>query len=316
MRKKIEINLNEMTFDRGYDEFIFNCRARNLRPATIRFYDNSIRSIYKFIDPKMPIKNITKTTVDSFIIGCQNKLDIKDITIHTYLRALKAILYYFMKLGYMEKFHIPLIKYDKPVIETYTEEEVKLLLKKPNKSKCSFVEFRNWVICNMLYATGMRSSNLISLKIKDIDLYNNLISMKTTKNRKPLVIPITKSLQPILREYLTIRKGEDEDYLFCSAYGDIISRDALNGSMKSYNNNRYVNKTGIHRWRHTFAKQWILNHGDIIKLQKILNHSNLDMVRNYVNMFTKDLQKDFEEFNPLEFISKKSIKMREKKKED
>lgn len=55
-----------------------------------------------------------------------------------------------------------------------------------------------------------------------------------------------------------------------------------------------------------------MNHGDIIKLQKILNHSDLDMVRNYVNMFTQDLQKDFEEFNPLEFINKKSIKMKNK----
>lgn len=306
----IEVSTKNITFDRGYDEFIFNCRARNLRPATIQFYDNSIRSIYKFINPKMLIRDITKATVDSFIIGCQNELDIKDITIHTYLRALKAILYYFMKLGYMEKFHIALIRYDKPLIETYTDEEVKLLLKKPNKNKCNFIEFRNWVICNTLYATGMRSSNLTNLKIKDIDLDNNLISLTTTKNRKPLVIPITKSLQPILREYLAIRKGTEDDYVFCSAYGDKVTRDALNASMKIYNNSKYVNRTGIHRWRHTFAKQWILNHGDIIKLQKILNHSDLDMVRNYVNMFTKDLQKDFEEFNPLEFVSKKSIKIR------
>ncbi len=306
----IEMNQSNITLDRGFDEFIFNCRVRNLRPATIQFYDNSIKTIYKFIDPKTLIKDINKNTVDNFIISCQEELNIKDVTMNTYQRALKTILYYFMKLGYMEAFHITLVKYDKPIIETYSEQEVKLLLKKPNKNKCNFIEFRNWVICNTLYATGMRCSNLTSLKIKDIDLYNNLISMKTTKNRKPLVIPITKSLQPILKEYLVVRKGEDEDYLFCTAYGDKINRDSLNTSMRSYNHSRYVNKTGIHRWRHTFAKQWILNHGDIIKLQKILNHSNLDMVRNYVNMFTKDLQKDFEEFNPLEFVHKKSIKMK------
>jgi integrase/recombinase XerD len=310
MRKKIEINTKDITFDRGYDEFIFNCRTRNLRPATIRFYDNTIRTIYKFIEPKMPIKDITKDTVDRFIIGCQNELDIRDITINTYLRALKTILYYYMKLGYMEGFHITLVKYDKPIIEVYTEEEVNLLLKRPNKKKCTFVEFRDWTICNVLYATGMRSSNLQNLKINEVDLYNNLFNLKTTKNRRPLSIPITKSLQPTLREYLSIRKGNDGDYLFSNIYGDKIGSDGLNGSMRRYNYNRGVNKTGIHRWRHTFAKQWILNNGDIIKLQKILNHSDLDMVRNYVNMFTKDLQKDFEEFNPLEFINKKSIKMK------
>lgn len=125
----IEINSKNITFDRGYDEFIFTCRARNLKPATIQFYDNSMRSIYKFIDPKMPIRDITKATVDNFIIGCQTELDIKDITIHTYLRALTAILYYFMRSGYMEKVHIQLIKCDKPVTETCTDEEVKLLIK-------------------------------------------------------------------------------------------------------------------------------------------------------------------------------------------
>ena len=52
------------------------------------------------------------------------------------------------------------------------------------------------------------------LDVKDIDLANNLLSLKTTKNRKPLVLPITKSLQPILREYLAIRKGKEDYYLF------------------------------------------------------------------------------------------------------
>ncbi|WP_459481436.1 tyrosine-type recombinase/integrase [Clostridium saccharoperbutylacetonicum] len=310
MRKKIDINTKDMTFDKGYEEFIFNCRARNLRPATIQFYDNLMRTVYKFIDPKEPIKNITQNTVDNFIISCKNELNIKDVTIHTYLRGLKTILYYFMKLGYMEQFHIALIRYDKPIIETYTDYEIKLLLKKPNKKKCSFVEFRNWTICNVLYATGIRCSNIRTLRVKDVDLDNNLLSMKTTKNRRPLVIPITKSLQPVLKEYIGIRKGNEDDYLFCTAYGDQITRDALSSSMSRYNNNRYVNKTGIHRWRHTFAKQWILNHGDIFKLQKILNHSDLDMVRNYVNIFTDDLQKDFEEFNPLESVGKKSIKIK------
>lgn len=309
-RKMIEVNAKDITFDRGYDEFIFYCRTRNLRPATIQFYDNSVRTIYKFIEPKMAIKDITKDVVDRFIICCQDELDIKDITVNTYLRALKAILYYFMKLGYMDKFHIPLVKFDKPVIEVYTDQEVKILLKKPNRSKCAFAEFRDWTICNVLYSTGIRCSNILDLKVREVDLYNNLLYLKTTKNRKPLALPITKSLQPILREYLSVRNGNGEEYLFCTSYGDKIKRGSLYHSMVDYNLNRGVNKTGIHRWRHTFAKQWILNGGDIIKLQKTLNHSDLDMVRNYVNIFTKDLQDGFEDFNPLEFINKKSIKIK------
>lgn len=309
-RKLVKFELENITFDTGYDEFIMYCKSRNLRPATIEHYDNTINIIYKCIPPKTPIGSITSDTVDKFILWCKTTLKIKDITIHTYLRGLKTVLYYFMKMGYMEKFHIEMIKYDKPVIEVYTEQEVKILLKKPNKKKCSFATYRDWVICNVLYGTGMRSSNIRSLKIADIDFYNNLISLKTTKNRKPLVIPITKALQPILKEYLAIRKGNNEDYVFCTVYGDKLKRETLNNTMMEYNKSRGVVKTGIHRWRHTFAKQWILNHGDILKLQKILNHSNLDMVKNYVNIFTNDLQEDMEQFNPLEFVNKKTIKMK------
>ena len=309
-RKKIEINTNDMTLDRGYDEFIMHCRARNLREGTIKSYDGRIKTIYKFIDPKTPIEDTTQETVNNFVIGCKTKLEIRDITINSYLRSLKTILYYFMKMGYMEQFHIALIKYDEPIVETYTDSEVKMLLKRPDKSKCTFVEFRDWTICNTLYATGMRCSNILNLKINDIDFENNLIYLRTTKTRKPLILPVTRTLQGILKEYISIRHGENEDYLFCTAYGDRMTRDAISGTMRKYNNSRGVITTGIHRWRHTFAKQWILNHGDILKLQKILNHNNLDMVRNYVKIFTNDLQKDMEQFNPLEFIRKKSIKMK------
>lgn len=309
MRKKISMDSNKITFDRGYDEFIMRCRAKNLREGTIQSYEGRIKTIYKFIDPKTPIENITRDTVDNFIISCKTELNVKDITINSYLRALKTILYYFMEMGYMQKFHISKIKYDEPLVETYTDQEVRILLKKPDKKKCTFVEYRDWVICNIFYATGMRCSNLRGLKIADVDLFNNLLYLRTTKTRKPLVLPITRSLQPILKEYLMIRGGESQDYLFCSAYGDMLTRDAMSGTMRRYNNNRGITKTGIHRWRHTFAKQWILNHGDILKLQKILNHSSLDMVQNYVKIFTNDLQDDFEEFNPLEFVNRKSIKI-------
>lgn len=311
-RKKIEINTNGITLDRGYDEFIMHCRAKNLRETTIKSYDGRMKTIYKFIEPKTPIGDITQDTVDRFVIGCKTKLKIREITINSYLRSLKTILYYFMKMGYMKSFHIELIKYDEPIVETYTDAEVKILLKRPDKNNCTFVEFRNWVICSTLYATGMRCSNILNLKVNDIDFENNLIYLRTTKTRKPLVLPITKTLQGILREYISIRDGSDEDYIFCTAYGEKMTRDAISGTMRKYNHSKGVIKTGIHRWRHTFAKQWILNNGDILKLQRILNHSNLDMVRNYVKIFTNDLQEDMEEFNPLEFVSKKSIRMKKK----
>jgi len=77
-----------------------------------------------------------------------------------------------------------------------------------------------------------------------------------------------------------------------------MTTDMLQKEIARYNRKRGVEKTSLHMFRHTFAKKWILNGGDIFRLQKLLGHSSLEMVRKYVNMFADDLRKDFDSFNP------------------
>lgn len=67
-----------------------------------------------------------------------------------------------------------------------------------------------------------------------------------------------------------------------------------------YNRSRGVEKTSAHLYRHTFAKKWIMNGGDIFRLQKILGHSDLSVVKEYVQIFGTDLAVDFDKFNPLD----------------
>lgn len=182
------------TLDWGCDEFILNCKIRNLREYTIKFYDNTMRTIYKFIEPKTPIDSITSDTVDNFILSCRRELNINSVTLNTYLRALKTILYFFMRKGYMKEFKIYLTKMDKEIIETYSKNELDLLLEKPNIKKCNFIEYRNWVIVNFLLAVGCRLNSFINLKIEDVDFTNNMVYLKVTKNRKPLVIPLSGTI--------------------------------------------------------------------------------------------------------------------------
>lgn len=313
MRTKIKLQkqIKDKTFQEGYNEFIIYCKSRNLRPATIHHYDNSIRIFQTFI-PDIKIKNINEKLVQDFKIFLQNKMNENDVTINTNIRSLRAVLYYFMKLNYMKSFHISEIKTDKDVIQTYTDAEIKLLLKKPNLKQCDFIMYKTWVIINFLLGTGCRAGTLINIKVQDIDFENNLITYRYTKNRKQQIIPLSNTLKIVLLEYLQYRNGKPDDWLFINAFGDKLSVDQLNHNIAKYNHKRGVTTTGVHRFRHTFAKKWILNHGDVFRLQKILCHSNMDMVKNYVNMFTDDLEKDFNEFNPLEqikVINKKHIKM-------
>lgn len=304
--KKIQMNDYEMTFNDGFEDFKIYCITKNLSKDTIKHHEGVIKTVFKFINPNMPVNDITRLIVNQFILDCRSNLEIKDITLNTYVRSLRTVLYYFMEMGYIERFNIKAPRFDKQIIPTYSDEELKKLLKKPNTKKCDFIEYRNYMICQFFMGVGCRTRTLINIKIKDLDFDNNVVYLNTTKNRKPLIIPLATTLRKELREYLKIRKGKEEDYLFCSVYGEQITRTRLFNSMQDYNKKCGVNQSGLHRFRHTFAKKWILNGGSALKLKEILGHSNLEMVTNYVNMFTDDLKKDFDEFNPLESFNKQT----------
>jgi integrase/recombinase XerD len=312
MRKKIEMRKkNDLkTFEEGYSEFINYCKIRNLREATIKHYNDIVKYvIYKFLEKDTVTKNITNKTVEEFILFCKEKMNQNDVTVNTNLRAFRAILYYFMRLNYTEEFKISEIKVNRDIIETYTDAEINILLEKPNLNKCNYIQYRNWCICNFLLSTGCRVRTLANIRIKDLDFENQLISYFHTKNRRQQIVPMSNSLKKVLLEYLQYRRFEkEEDLLFVNAYGNPLKTDLLAQNLCNYNRKRGVMKTGIHRWRHTFAKKWILNGGDIFRLQKILGHSSMDIVKNYVEMFTNDLQKDFNTFNPLEQMTQGNAK--------
>jgi len=126
------------------------------------------------------------------------------------------------------------------------------------------------------------------------------ILLTNVKNKRQHIIPLSTRLERILTEYLLYRKGEPDDYLFCNHYGEQLKKDGISSAIERYNKSRGVEKTSIHLYRHTFAKNWILNGGDIFRLKSILGHSSLDIVKEYAEMFGADLKRDFDSFNPLD----------------
>ena len=111
---------------------------------------------------------------------------------------------------------------------------------------------------------------------------------------------MSPSLVDVLQEYLAHYQASAGDYLFSNKHGIQGKIRTYQELLAKYNRTRGITKTSAHLYRHTFAKHWILNGGDMFKLQKILGHSDLTMVRNYVNMFDNEVAKDFDKFNPLD----------------
>ncbi|MDR1687168.1 MAG: tyrosine-type recombinase/integrase [Clostridiales bacterium] len=314
MAQFIEVRNQKITVKEGYDQFQNFNEAKNLSDNTIHHYGMSFRLFAEFYDVSKPCCSIVEQTIFEFISWMKNTRNINDITLNSYLRPIRAMLYYFMKQGFTAPFHISEPKATAKVKEPYTEYEMTILLKKPDLKKCTFPEYRTWVIINYLFATGNRVGTVSNIKIADVKFESRIIHLKKTKNRKEQIIPLSSNLDKILREYLRYRKGGADDYLFCNTAGERLTESALRVSIRHYNLKRGVMKTSVHLFRHTFAKDWIVTGGDPFSLQEALGHSTLDMTRKYVKMFNEDLKHVYEKHNPLDRFYEKSGNSRAKSK--
>ncbi len=303
-------NKKNKNIDDAFRDFIKYCRIKNLADATIQFYEDSWEKFREFYDGDM--EGITSELVDEYVLNLRHQKQLSDISVNTYLRGLRVIIYRFIKLHYVEDFRITIHKAEKKVKETYTDKEIEILLRKPNLQKCDFSEYRTWVIINFLLSTGCRANTICNIKMKDLKLESGIVIFTTTKNKKQQVVPLNHKMCLILQEYLAYRQpSSDDDYLFTSIYSEQMNNNSLRQSIERYNNRRGVMKQGVHSFRHTFAKLWIQNGGNIFSLQKMLGHASLEMVKEYVDIFGEDLRRDYDKYNPLNnFTNKKYISMK------
>lgn len=311
MKKMRMLEANSLTFEEGCNKYLDNCRARNLREGTINHYKQSYVQFAKFFDMQMPVSEMDVQLYQKYVIFLRETLH-NDVSINSYLRDFITTMHFLMNEGYLPYFKMQAIKVDRSGVETYSEEELMALLKKPNIKKCSFIEYQSWVMTNFLFSTAVRQRSLRFIKVKDLDFDNNVVYVTVTKNRKSLIVPFNRTLSNILKEFLKYRQHKsDEDFLFCNVFGQQLNKSTSYHMLYEYNKRRGVETTGIHRYRHTFAKQWILNGGNVVSLSKMLGHSSLQITQNYINLLVSDVAKEVETINLLDkFAPPQRIRMR------
>jgi len=306
-------------------EFLIEQEVKGNSKDTLKYYRTSFRQMNKFIAIQELGEKLPSNMKDDDIIKTGEKMPLgvlldKDFevsfkrhleeqgcnprTVNTYFRAYRAFAYYCMDEGWIPIRKISIKTSKAPIKQVYSEEELKKLMKKPKTS--DFTEYRNWVIVNYMLATGNRLSSIVALNIEDIDLESGYINVNVQKNKKPVTIPLVKQMRRILKEYISLYRNLEEDLelsptdpLFCNRFGERLTGDGLINAISKYNKRRGVEKTSIHLFRHTFAKSWILSGGDLFSLQKMLGHSSLDMVKNYANLYSRDIKDKAEEFSFL-----------------
>lgn len=305
----------------AFEEFIAEKEAKNLSPSTLRNYQQSYDFFTRFND------FTDETTTDEIKpshfykwINTMKLEGVKPTSINHYLRDCRAFFYWCMDMdrGYINPpFKINMVEGQEEQLKMFTDEEILALLEKPKRND-SFVNWRTWAIVNWVLATGNRAATICEVQLDDINYSKKEIALRHTKNKKAQIIPLSSSLETVIKEYVRMfRKEADIDgYLFPNIGEEQLTTNALRHSFARYCESRGVEKTNIHGLRHNFAKGWVRNNGNMFSLQKILGHSSLDMTRKYVKLFSEDIKDDFDKFNPLDTIKRSSRRTQAVKRSD
>ena len=190
------------------------------------------------------------------------------------------------------------LKVEKKAPEILSIEEVNLLLEQPSGDTPK--EIRDKAMLELLYATGLRVSELISLKMSDINLSLNYIECHDrTKSR---IIPIENAAKYALNRYITeIRPSmcADSEYLFTNIKGDMMSRQGFWKVLKSYAKKAGINKDITpHMIRHSFATHMVINGADLVSLQEMLGHSDISTTQMYLKGKSSKLKEVYDKAHP------------------
>ena len=297
------------TIEETFSDFIISRKTKGLAEKTLQSYQSQFQAVARHMDVKMDIAMLQKADLYAMIISMRDA-HLSPNSINSYTRTLKSFFSWCNEQG-ITRLNIPLYKAEETVKETYSDAELLKLLQKPNIRKCNFAEYRNWVIINLLLNNGCRAATIRNILIRDLDLDNRVIYLRHTKNKRAQVIPLCDALCGILSEYLRIRGGEDDDFLFPNESGSQLTENGLRCSIANYNNKRGVQKTSIHLFRHTFARKYLVDcGGNAFTLQRLLGHSTLDMTKHYCAIFDADIAKNYDRFSPLAQMQTKSTRIK------
>jgi site-specific recombinase XerD len=166
---------------------------------------------------------------------------------------------------------------------------------------------RDRLIIALLLDTGLRLSELAGLRVGDL-LPDGYLRVRG-KGGKERLVPLGTVTEARLPDYLAHGRprpvGRDVDHIFLARDGRPLSPVAIQHALRRLG--RRAGLTGVrtnpHTFRHTFAKLYLLNRGDLFSLQRILGHTTLDMVRRYVNLDTGEVKRQHAQASPVDRLA-------------
>ncbi len=346
--KKVMLNQN---IDRFLDEVLHERNAVKLHEFlegyrlsaksegkshnTIAIVEASVRYLNEFLTVNNLPTNVGEITVQElrhFIVYLKEqprffkhrftKPQIGHLSGHTvngYLRALQAFWAWLERESFIQenpfaRLRIP--KAPKKVIPTFNEMQLRQLFAVIDIM--SPVGYRDYAIILTLLDTGIRCSELTNLKLTDANLESRLLKV-WGKGSKERLAPIGAKVQKALWKYITCYRPQPAtpryDHVFLTRDGRPLTKDRLEAIIEHYGKKAGIAGVRVspHTFRHTMAVTFLRNGGDVFSLQRILGHSQLEVLRGYINLAQADISRVHQRNSPadnLEFKLPSACKTR------
>ena len=291
----------------GFVEYLTNVKRASKN--TIASYRRDLVKLNNFLTDSgcKSIKEITGTNLNSYILMIE-KQGLSTATVSRNIASIKAFFLYMLKQG--EIAEDPSVSLKPPKIEKKVPvilsiEEVNLLLEQP--SGTSPKEVRDKAMLEVLYATGIRVSELINLKVADVNLAMNFLQCHD--NNKDRVIPFTNETREALDNYLHNARPtmcrEEQEYLFINCQGSPMTRQGFWKIIKYYSAKAGIKKDITpHTIRHSFAMHLVSNGADLKSVQEMLGHSDISTTQIYLkNNANIKLKEVYEKAHPRAHVS-------------
>lgn len=301
----------QIVFSKAIDGYFLAAQARHLSSHTLDDYANTFRKFSLFLETDPDISTITPHIVADFM----RVQTVSNKTILNYLIGLSSFWHWasderLVPVNIISQ--VPKPKPEKPAISEFSLAEIKAMLSsleksrpfgRPGKDQTTNTlqnSTRNRAIILLLLDTGLRASEICALKISDLNIRN--ATLKTLgKGKKERIIPFSPRTGQAIWKYMATRKNDRaNDPLFITITGHPLDRDQLRRLLERIGRRAQVPGVHPHRFRHTFAINYLRNGGDSFTLQLLLGHSTMEMVRTYLNLASADLENGHRRASPVD----------------
>ena len=272
---------------------------KGLSKNTVSSYKNDISSFISWLNKKqINYQQVSGKKINEFI---SNLFDsgLKSSSINRKISSIKHF-YLFLSKKKIIKYS-PADEIETPQQEKYlpismSEDEVERLLSSPNSNR--IIERRDKAMIEILYATGMRISELVNLKLTDVD-FNRSVLKVFGKGSKERLVPYGEKAAEALDIYLRDRKRSDSKNVFLSNRGSQITRGAFWQRIKIYIKRENL-KSSIspHTLRHAFATHLLNRGADLRSVQILLGHSDLSTTQIYTHIAKQRLGEILKKHHP------------------